>query len=43
VDPLNFLNIVASGLLLLLLVLFTSAIPAWRAAHVDPMRALHSE
>ncbi len=43
VDPLNVLNIAASGLLLLLLILFASAVPAWRAAHVNPMRALHSE
>jgi putative ABC transport system permease protein len=39
-DPFTF---VAAALGLMLIVLFASALPAWRAAKVDPMIALRAE
>jgi predicted permease len=43
VDPLDAVTIIGAGLLLLVLVIAASLVPAWRAARLDPLQALHVE
>ena len=43
VDPLDAVNIAGAGLLLLAMVIAAAAVPALRAARLDPLRALHVE
>jgi ABC-type antimicrobial peptide transport system permease subunit len=43
VDPVDPLSMGAAGLLLMLTALAAASAPAWRATHVDPVRALRAE
>jgi putative ABC transport system permease protein len=42
-EPTDAATFVAAGLCLGVVAMLASAVPAWRAAHVDPVRALRSE